>query len=58
MPPNGGDYWRQAVFYKILIDQRPYQRLGGDCTIFDFVEPVSEGEYYKEKFVITPIKTV
>jgi DNA helicase-2/ATP-dependent DNA helicase PcrA len=23
-------------------------------TIFDFVEPVKEGEYYKEKIVITP----
>ena len=21
--PNGGDYWRQAVFYKILIDHDP-----------------------------------
>ena len=58
--PNGGDYWRQAVFYKILIDHDRTTDWQVISTIFDFVEPISDGEYYREKFVITPedIETV
>jgi len=51
--PNGGDYWRQAVFYKILIDHdrtNDWQVVG---TIFDFVEPIKDNEYHKEKIFIT-----
>jgi len=55
--PNGGDYWRQAVFYKILIDNDRSLDWEVVSTIFDFVEPVSEGEYHKEKIVITPEDT-
>jgi DNA helicase-2/ATP-dependent DNA helicase PcrA len=52
--PNGGDYWRQAVFYKILIDNDHSLDWEVVSTLFEFVEPVSEGEYHKEKIVITP----
>jgi len=52
--PNGGDYWRQAVFYKLLIDHDHTKDWNVTGTIFDFIEPVSEGEYHKEKIVITP----
>lgn len=52
--PNGGDYWRQAVFYKILIDHDRTTDWQVISTVFDFVEPVSDGEYHREKFVITP----
>jgi DNA helicase-2/ATP-dependent DNA helicase PcrA len=52
--PLGGDYWRQGVFYKILVDHDRTNDWEVIDTIFDFVEPVSEGEYYKEKFVIMP----
>ena len=55
--PNGGDYWRQAVFYKLLIDNDPSNDWEVASAIFDFVEPVSDGEYYKEKIVITPEDT-
>jgi len=51
--PNGGDYWRQAIFYKILIDHdrtKDWQVAGMQ---FDFIEPVSEGEYHTEKIVIS-----
>jgi len=51
--PNGGDYWRQAVFYKILIDHdrtNDWQVVG---TVFDFVEPIKDNEYHKEKIFIT-----
>jgi DNA helicase-2/ATP-dependent DNA helicase PcrA len=52
--PEGGDYWRQAVFYKILIDNDPSNDWEVTTTIFDFVEPISEAEYHKEKIVISP----
>ncbi len=52
--PNGGDYWRQAVFYKILIDHDRTNDWEVISTEFEFVEPVSEGEYHKERVVITP----
>ncbi|GAA3964205.1 ATP-dependent helicase [Mucilaginibacter dorajii] len=52
--PQGGDYWRQGVFYKILVDHDRTNDWEVIDTIFDFVEPVSEGEYYKEKYVISP----
>jgi DNA helicase II / ATP-dependent DNA helicase PcrA len=55
--PNGGDYWRQAVFYKILIDNDRSLDWQAESTIFEFVEPVSEGEYHKEKIVIGPDDT-
>ncbi|MDB5156548.1 MAG: helicase UvrD [Mucilaginibacter sp.] len=51
---NGGDYWRQAVFYKILIDNDRSNDWEATTTIFDFVEPISDGEYHKEKIVISP----
>ncbi len=58
--PNGGDYWRQAVFYKILIDNYEQKDWKVNSTEFDFVEPDKKGEYRKEKIVINPedIETV
>ena len=58
--PNGGDYWRQAVFYKILIDNYELKDWKVVSTEFDFIEPNKKKEYRKEKIVITPadIETV
>jgi DNA helicase II / ATP-dependent DNA helicase PcrA len=58
--PNGGDYWRQAVFYKILIDHYEQKDWKVISTEFDFIEPDKKGEYRKEKIVINPqdIETV
>ena len=58
--PNGGDYWRQAVFYKILVDNYEQKDWRVISTEFDFVEPDKKKEYRKEKIVITPadIETV
>jgi DNA helicase-2/ATP-dependent DNA helicase PcrA len=52
--PNGGDYWRQAVFYKILIDN--YEQKGWKVisTEFDFIEPDKKKNYKKGKIFITP----
>ncbi|HXB09141.1 MAG TPA: ATP-dependent DNA helicase [Puia sp.] len=52
--PNGGDYWRQAVFYKILVDGYEQKDWKVVSTEFDFVEPDKKKEYRKVKIVITP----
>lgn len=58
LPPNekdenGGDYWRQAVFYKILLDNhnRDWKAVSSE---FDFIEPNNKKEYKKEKVYIKP----
>ena len=58
--PNGGDYWRQAVFYKILVDNYEQKDWKVISTEFDFVEPDKKKEYRKVKIVINPqdIETV
>ncbi|WP_345948778.1 ATP-dependent DNA helicase [Mucilaginibacter sp. PAMB04274] len=50
--PNGGDYWRQAVFYKMLVDN---DRKGWEATgtVFEFIEPI-DGQYHKEKILVMP----
>jgi DNA helicase-2/ATP-dependent DNA helicase PcrA len=52
--PLGGDYWRQAVFYKILVDQFEGRGWTAVSTEFDFVEPDKKKQYRQEKIVITP----
>jgi DNA helicase-2/ATP-dependent DNA helicase PcrA len=52
--PNGGDYWRQAVFYKILVDNyqgKEWQVIG---TEFDFIEPDKKKQYRKANVAISP----
>jgi DNA helicase-2/ATP-dependent DNA helicase PcrA len=51
--PNGGDYWRQAVFYKILIDNDISNDWQALSTEFEFVEPVGD-EYKTEKVYVIP----
>ncbi len=52
--PDGGDYWRQAVFYKILIDHYEQRGWKAVSTEFDFIEPDNKKNYRKTKLVITP----
>ncbi|MFN8288938.1 MAG: ATP-dependent DNA helicase [Chitinophagaceae bacterium] len=52
--PLGGDYWRQAVFYKILIDNYEQKDWKVVSTEFDFIEPDKKKQYKKEKLVISP----
>ena len=58
--PLGGDYWRQAVFYKILVDHSGRNSWRVVSSEFDFVEPDKKKIYRKEKIYITPadIETV
>lgn len=57
-PPNeknplGGDYWRQAVFYKILVDHYESRDWKVVSTEFDFIEPDKKKQYQKKKLVIS-----
>jgi len=52
--PNGGDYWRQAVFYKILVDNYTAKDWQVISTEFDFIEPDKRKSYYKTKLHISP----
>ena len=50
----GGDYWRQAVFYKILIDHDKSKNWEMKSTEFDFIEPDNETKkFIKQKVAIT-----
>ncbi len=51
--PNGGDYWRQAVFYKILLDNDKANDWQAISTAFEFIEPVND-EYRVEKITVSP----
>lgn len=52
--PEGGSYWRQAVFYKILVDNIENKDWKVVSTEFDFIEPDNKKKYRKEKVVISP----
>ncbi len=52
--PQGGDYWRQAVFYKILVDNYGIKDWKAVSTEFDFIEPDKKKNYRREKIIITP----
>ena len=52
--PNGGDYWRQGVFYKLLVDNYGQKDWKVVSTEFDFIEPDKKKNYRKEKLIITP----
>jgi DNA helicase II / ATP-dependent DNA helicase PcrA len=51
--PNGGDYWRQAMFYKILLDNHTRDWIAVSSE-FDFIEPDKKKYYRKEKVYINP----
>jgi DNA helicase-2/ATP-dependent DNA helicase PcrA len=55
--PSGGGYWRQAVFYKILVDHYKLKDWQVTSTEFDFVEPNKKKEYYKHHIDILPEHT-
>lgn len=44
--PNGGDYWRQAVFYKLLLKHHP-KNWQVSSAEFDFVEPNKKKAFEK-----------
>ncbi|HEY4153995.1 MAG TPA: ATP-dependent DNA helicase [Puia sp.] len=55
--PNGGDYWRQAVFYKLLLDQQAQRDWQVLSVEFDFIEPDNKKVYRREKLIVSPEDT-
>jgi DNA helicase-2/ATP-dependent DNA helicase PcrA len=49
--PAGGDYWRQMVFYKLLIENHPDTRYKVRIGMFDYVEPGRKSGEYKQLWV-------
>jgi len=49
---HGGDYWRQIMFYKILIDNDPMHQWQMTRGIIDFIEP-EEDEFFLDQIAIT-----
>ena len=52
--PLGGEYWRQIVFYKILLESdrtKNYEMISGEI---DFIEKNSKKEFTKLKIFVTP----
>lgn len=50
---DDGSYFRQLIFYKLLLDRYDngkYQMIAGEI---DFIEPTDKGVYKKERFEIT-----
>jgi len=50
---HGGDYWRQVVFYKILLDNDTTHNWNMISGEVDFVEKRSAKDYTKKKLLIT-----
>lgn len=53
---SGGDYWRQAIFYKLLIDLNP-KDWNVSAVEFDFVEPDKKKIYQRKRIDISSIDT-
>lgn len=50
----GGDYWRQAVFYRILVEHEPRRNWVMASARFEFVEPEKEsGEFRSARFEVS-----
>lgn len=52
--PKGGDYWRQMVFYKLLIDADRYKNWNMTAGRFDFVEPDAENNIIQKSVELLP----
>jgi DNA helicase-2/ATP-dependent DNA helicase PcrA len=53
--PLGGDYWRQMIFYKLLIDNYPFNAWKMAEGIFDFIEKNEDTDsFVRHKVLITP----
>ncbi len=50
--PLGGDYWRQAVFYTLLLDRKRIAGYEASGTLFHFLEPDGDNKYLTHE--ITP----
>ena len=51
---SAGDYFRQLVFYKLLLDMLPKRKFDMSAGMIDFTESDEKGRFKKETFEITP----
>jgi DNA helicase-2/ATP-dependent DNA helicase PcrA len=51
--PLGGDYWRQGVFYKLLVEAYKLKEYKVTKTVFQFVEPDDNNEYISVDIIPT-----
>lgn len=51
--PIGGDYWRQAAFYKLLVDHYELKDWKVQSVEFDFIEPDKKKNYRRSKLLLT-----
>ncbi len=49
--PNGGDYWRQMVFYKLLLENHEDRRLKVNMGMFDYIQKNSKTGEYKRYYI-------
>ncbi|MDF1697297.1 MAG: ATP-dependent DNA helicase [Saprospiraceae bacterium] len=52
----GGDYWRQIVFYKLLLSGDDRLKQPMKAGIMDFVEMTKEGKFYRRKYEVEPFE--
>lgn len=55
--PAGGDYWRQAVFYKLLVDNEASRNWSVKSATFDFIEPDKKKGYIQKQVPISAADT-
>ena len=54
---NGGDYWRQIVFYRMLIDADPLHQYKMKAGTMDYLEPnKSTGEFTKKVLQVSDME--
>lgn len=49
--PNGGDYWRQIVYYRILLESDPGNTWNFEEGTFDFVQPDDQSGKFQFKSI-------
>jgi DNA helicase-2/ATP-dependent DNA helicase PcrA len=49
--PSGGDYWRQMVFYKLLLENYPDRPFRVKMGMFDYIEKGRKSNEYKRLYV-------
>jgi DNA helicase II / ATP-dependent DNA helicase PcrA len=52
--PDGGDYWRQMVFYKLLVEQQSFNKLQVSEGVFEYIEKSKKSTSYGHKVIIVP----
>jgi DNA helicase-2/ATP-dependent DNA helicase PcrA len=52
--PLGGNYWRQMVFYKLLVESQPFNKRVVNEGVFEYIEKSAKNLDYGHKVFILP----